>query len=117
MVKDLFNTIRVIREEKKINGYVKREYKVYDEYEISLIGYAAVIVEENVVHIGVINVNRDYRGRGIGTAILLSILGDFSDKKIEVKTFNYLVPWYEKHGFKLLNESGNIFHLIHLPSL
>ncbi len=116
-MKDLLNTICVIREETKIDDCVKREYKVYDEYEISVVGYAAVIVEENVVHIGVINVSRDYRGHGIGTAILLSILEDFSDKKIEVETFNYLVPWYEKHGFKLLSESGNIFHLVHLPSL
>jgi len=115
-VENLLNGINVIKEEKKIDECVKREYKVYDEYEISIIGYAAVLVEENSVHIGVINVNRDYRGHGIGTVILLSILEDFSDKKIEVETFNYLVPWYEKYGFKLIGESGNIFHLVRLPN-
>jgi|Deesub1362B_J571_1020462.scaffolds.fasta_scaffold28391_2 N-acetylglutamate synthase-like GNAT family acetyltransferase len=113
----MLSSVHVVREERELEDYTKIEYKVYDEYEISIIGYAAVLVEEEHACINVINVDRGHRGHGIGTAILLSILEDLRDKKIEVKTFSYLVPWYKKHGFKLLDESGNIFHLVYQPSL
>jgi len=113
----MLDGVHVIREDREVDEYLRREYKVYDEYEINIIGYAVVLVEEDCAHIGVINVDRNYRGHGIGTAILLSILKDFSDKKIEVETFSHIVPWYRKHGFKLLSESGSIFRLVHLPNL
>jgi len=113
----MLNGVHVVREVSEIEDYIKIEYKVYDEYEISIIGYAAVLVDDGHACINVINVDRDYRGHGIGTAILLSILEDLCDKKIEVKTFSYLVPWYKKHGFKLLDETGNIFHLMYQPDL
>ncbi len=80
------------------------EYWVYDEYDIGVIAYAKITYNDECVEINVINVNRDYRGRGIGSLLLERIINDHSDHPIFVETFEYLIRWYEGFGFELVCE-------------
>ncbi|MEM3465819.1 MAG: GNAT family N-acetyltransferase [Candidatus Jordarchaeales archaeon] len=81
------------------------EYRVYDDYGISIIAYARVLRTEEWAEIKVINVNREYRGRGIGSILLTRIVKDHSNCTIIVETFKYLIDWYKRFNFKLVCEN------------
>ncbi|MGQ9720667.1 MAG: GNAT family N-acetyltransferase [Candidatus Jordarchaeum sp.] len=83
--------------------YQKYEYLVYDIYGIGVIGYGVVYQNRDSAEIKVINVDRYHRGEGIGSSMLERIVEDHSEKNIQVKTFDSLIPWYQKFGFKVIN--------------
>ncbi len=76
------------------------EYRVYDDYGIGVIAYAKVTRGPGGAEIKVINVSREYRGRGVGSEVLARIVRDHGDCLIMVETFGYLVGWYERFNFK-----------------
>ncbi len=84
--------------------YQKYEYLVYDIYGIGVIGYGVVYQKGNSAEIKIINVDRLHRGEGIGSLLLQKIISDHLERDIYVKTFESLIPWYEKFGFKLYSE-------------
>ena len=95
--------------------------KVYEdstvwEYELSYdgintLGFAKVIEYEDYVELKYINVNREYRGNGIGSTLLNHIIGEFSDKDIIVETFRERVDWYSKFHFHVEKINGNLIHM------
>ncbi len=84
--------------------YQKYEYLVYDIYGITIIGYGAVYRKGDSAEIKVINVDRYRRGEGIGSSILHKIVEDHTKRNIYVRTFDSLIPWYEKFGFRADSE-------------
>ena len=94
----------VVRCEVEQHGnYQKYEYFVYDVYGIGVIGYGVVYRRNGFAEIRVINVHRGYRGEGIGSLMLQKIVEDHSQETICVKTFDSLVHWYERFGFKVVD--------------
>ncbi len=81
----------------------KYEYLVYDTYGIGVIGYGVVYQKDDSAEIKVINVSRYHRGEGTGSWMLQRIVEDHSKRNIRVKTFDSLIQWYEKFGFKVVD--------------
>jgi N-acetylglutamate synthase-like GNAT family acetyltransferase len=81
----------------------KYEYFVYDIYGIGVVGYGVVYQKDDSAEIKVINVSRYHRGEGIGSRMLQRIVDDHSNRNIHVKTFDSLIQWYEKFGFKVVD--------------
>lgn len=97
-------SLEVRCEVEQAGKYQKYEYLVYDIYGIGVIGYGVVYQKGNNAEIKIINVDRFHRGEGIGSSLLQRIISDHSERTIYVRTFESLVPWYEKFGFKLYSE-------------
>ncbi|MBS7287451.1 MAG: GNAT family N-acetyltransferase [Candidatus Freyarchaeota archaeon] len=81
------------------------EYRIYDDYGVGVVAYARVLRGEGWAEIKVINVNRDYRGRGIGSLLLARIVDDHSGFTIVVETFKHLVNWYRRFNFEVICEN------------
>lgn len=94
----------ILCEIKQTGEYRKYEYLVYDIYGIGVIGYGVVYQKDDSAEIKVINVDRSYRGEGIGSSMLQRIVEDHSMRSIRVRTFDSLIPWYERFGFKVDSE-------------
>ncbi|MHA1505813.1 MAG: GNAT family N-acetyltransferase [Candidatus Asgardarchaeia archaeon] len=95
--------------------------KVYDgsiiwEYEfsydcINTLGFAKVIEYKDYVELRYINVDREYRGNGIGSTLLNHIIEEFPDKDIIVETFKERINWYSKFQFHVEKTNGNLIHM------
>lgn len=81
------------------------EYRIYDDYGVGVVAYARVVSGEGWAEIKFINVNRDHRGRGIGSLLLARIVDDHSEYTIIVETFNYLIDWYKRFNFEVICEN------------
>lgn len=81
------------------------EYRIYDDYGVGVVAYARVLRGEGWAEIKVINVNRDYRGKGIGSLLLARIVNDHSASTIVVETFKYLIDWYKRFNFEVVSEN------------
>ncbi|MHA1410458.1 MAG: GNAT family N-acetyltransferase [Candidatus Odinarchaeia archaeon] len=91
-------------------------YSIYESNLISPVAVAKLEEAEDYITIKVINVLREYRSRGYGTAILNEIVRTYLNKKIVVTTFAYLIEWYMKFGFRVTDQHGNIYSLERIPS-
>ena len=87
------------------------QLNVYDEEEIYLVATATVYEDQKMAEIKYINVNRDFRGNGVGSKLLEKIVSKFKDKELIVETFRERVNWYQKFGFKVVRENNNIYLL------
>ena len=106
---------------KELSEMIDVRKKVYEdstvwEYEfsydgINTLGFAKVIEYEDYVELRYINVDREYRGNGIGSALLNHIIEEFSDKDIIVETFNERVDWYSKFQFHVEKTNGNLIYM------
>jgi ribosomal protein S18 acetylase RimI-like enzyme len=90
-------------------------YSIHETGIIPPIAVAKLSENPDYVKIEVINVQRDYRSKGFGTALLNRIVKINSEKKIMVKTFVYLLDWYKKFGFKIISQNGNLYILERIP--
>lgn len=57
-----------------------------------------------------ISLYKDYRGKGIGTALMCAIIDTYAEKgykrlSLAVQKANYAVKMYEKVGFKTVSEN------------
>lgn len=77
--------------------------------ESILVGYLRYIVNNEIVHIGRVCVDKDYRGNGIGSLLFMHIENELSQKgykNIEIHSQLRAKAFYQKCGYK---EIGNIF--------
>jgi GNAT superfamily N-acetyltransferase len=87
------------------------EYLIQDDLEIAVIARAVCYDDGEKVSVDLINVNRDFRGKGLGSQLLVKIISQFKDKNLITSTWKYLVPWYEKYGFRVIGRNKGIFKL------
>lgn len=64
-----------------------------------------------------ISVRKEYRGLGIGTALLKELLADlkadgYAKVSLSVQKENYAVKMYEKAGFQVLKETGEEYIMV-----
>ncbi|MEM2250767.1 MAG: GNAT family N-acetyltransferase [Candidatus Hadarchaeales archaeon] len=90
--------------EKTCEGDIHR----YECWNSSSVIAVAIVREDESVHILEINVNREWRGHGIGSWLLKVIKDDFNGKKITVEVFRERESWYEKNGFRRVGEKGHL---------
>jgi len=90
------------------NGYC---YDVWNINYAGVIASARVLEERDYVVISNINVNREYRGNGIGSKLLEQIISDFEGKDIMLWCFKDRVKWYEKHSFVIECRDNDIVKL------
>ncbi len=90
------------------NGYC---YDVWNINYAGVIANARVLEERDYVVISNINVNREYRGNGIGSKLLEQIISDFEGKDIMLWCFKDRVKWYEKHSFVIECRDNDIVKL------
>lgn len=93
-----------MRIEKTCEGDVHR-YECWSALSVIAV---AVVRDGKSAHILEINVNREWRGRGIGSWLLKVIKDDFQGKKITAEVFREREGWYEKNGFKHVGEKGHL---------
>ena len=87
------------------------EYVIHDDLEITVIARAVCTDDGEKVSVDLINVSRDFRGRGLGSQLLVKILDQFKRKNLITSTWKYLVPWYESYGFRVIGNNKGIFQL------
>ena len=92
-----------------VNGDT-REYLYWGTSEI--IARAVVVEREEEAEIKLINVARHRRGEGIGSFVLGRILSDFAHKRITTWTFNGRASWYERNGFRVVEERASLLKMV-----
>lgn len=90
------------------NGYC---YDVWNTNYAGVIANARILEKGDYILISNINVNREYRGIGIGTKLLKQIISDFKDRDIILWCFRERIEWYKKFSFEVENEDNNIIKL------
>lgn len=83
-------------------------YLVWDKNYSKVISRAIVLEKERAVELKTIDVDRMYRGSGVGTKLLKRIIADFSDRKIMALVFVDRVDWYVRNGFKVEGIENNL---------
>ncbi len=98
--------IRIKSEMQKSNAYT---WVAKDADQI--VGFVAGLKELKQNHIEALHVLPQYQGKGIGTALLKTVLDWLGDEKpivIEVVAYNLNAQeFYKKHGFNLAGEALN----------
>ena len=64
-----------------------------------------------------ISLYKDYRGRGVGTALMLKMLdvlqeSGYEKASLAVQKANYAVKMYKKVGFKIIGESDEEYIMV-----
>ena len=64
-----------------------------------------------------ISIFKEYRGRGIGTALMKTMLKELKDRgyqqvSLSVQKANYAVRMYEKAGFEVVEEKGEEYIMV-----
>lgn len=91
------------------------KYVVWNEYGSHIIGSATLVDGDKPVLLKGINIQRNRRGRGIGSELLNRILSDFEDSEIIAEVFNARVRWYRRHGFELDEEFDQLVRVRRSP--
>lgn len=86
-------------------------YLIWDE-NYSRVICRAVVLENGVsVELRTIDVDRMYRGSGLGTGLLRRIISDFSDREIFAWVFEARADWYARNGFVTEGSRNNIMKM------
>jgi N-acetylglutamate synthase-like GNAT family acetyltransferase len=88
------------------------EYLVWDDNLSKVIATARLKERNRRVEIAVVNVDRGYRGEGIGSMLLNKIISDFSEMELIAWVFRERVSWYERNGFKARREKGCLVEVV-----
>lgn len=83
-------------------------YLVWDKNYSRVISRAIVVDSGGVVELKTIDVDRTFRGSGIGTQLLQKIISDFSDREIIAWVFEGRVDWYVRNGGKVETIQNNL---------
>jgi|Deesub1362A_J573_1020465.scaffolds.fasta_scaffold00016_137 N-acetylglutamate synthase-like GNAT family acetyltransferase len=84
------------------------EYLVWDENYSRIIASARIKKINEGFELKIINVERWYRGEGVGSMLLNKIVADFSDTTLIAWVFSSRVEWYLKNGFKVKERAGRL---------
>jgi len=111
--------------EKRVDSYLSHNFTVIAKDKDKVIGILQWHVKENpqagVVEFEEVHVLDSYRGKGIGSSIVKFAIQSVKDyfKNINInarKIFLFVSKnnkiaraLYEKHGFKLISQTGNLF--------
>lgn len=102
------------------------EFDCYDDGAVFALLYdgneavatARVVVTDKGYKIGRIAVLKQYRGKGLGSAVVRAVTQSAFDKgaqRVFVDAQNYAVPFYEKMGFKVSGSEITDRGLPHIP--
>lgn len=80
----------------------------YECWDTSSVIAVAIVRDGESAHIVEINVNREWRGKGIGSWLLNLIKEDFGGKRITAEVFKERESWYERNGFRRTGEKGHL---------
>lgn len=86
----------------------KCKYVVWNDYGSRVIGSATLINSTDPIKLKQINIKRNSRSKGVGSALLKNILEDFKDSEIIAKTFKPRLNWYQRHGFEIEEDKGRL---------
>jgi ribosomal protein S18 acetylase RimI-like enzyme len=88
------------------------EYLVWDDNFSRVIASARLREREGNIEIEMINVDRGFRGEGIGSTLLSRIVSDFERSTLTAWVFEQRVRWYERNGFKIISKEGGLVKVI-----
>jgi len=87
-----------------------REYLYWSSAEV--VARAVVVEHSGGAEIKLINVSRHRRGEGIGSMLLRRIIADYSHKDIFTWTFSSRTKWYERNGFRAVEEQASLVKMV-----
>jgi len=115
---DLYRLVRYSKRkitDEEINEFLKRarkdeNYNIIGYYENEIIvGLLIYKIENDSAYIEVISVEKDERGKGIGTKLLNQIHETHKNVKVEAECDSLSVGFYKGLGFEILNNGKNYY--------
>jgi len=85
-----------------------RQLVIRDEPTLQVKARAVCRLHSNFVSIELIDVAPPFQGQGLGTQLLGQILANFGHQRLTVTTWTSLVPWYQRHGFRVVGVRNNL---------
>lgn len=101
LLREVLYTHKNITTEDVKKAFTHSSYVVYAYKDERLIGLARAISDEiEWTYLAEVAVKDEYRGKGIGTSLIQSVLEHFKGHEIFSVSFADSIPFYEKSGFK-----------------
>lgn len=99
-------------------NFVPQEYQVLESNR-QIIGFFKIVVNNEDIYLGEIQICSEYQNRGIGTQLLRSIIkkSQITNCRIWLKVIkgNPAINLYQRLGFKIFQESTTHLYLEFLP--
>lgn len=104
-------------------GALKDDFALVAEIEGKIVGAVWVRIMNDYGHIDnatpsiAVSLYKDYRGLGIGTALMKEMLRILKDRgykqaSLSVQKANYAVNMYQKTGFEIVDEKGEEYSML-----
>lgn len=104
-------------------GALKDDFALVTEIEGKIVGAVWVRIMNDYGHIDnatpsiAVSLYKDYRGYGIGTALMKEMLRILKDRgykqvSLSVQKANYAVNMYQKTGFEIVDEKGEEYIML-----
>lgn len=104
-------------------GALKADFALVAEIEGKIVGAVWVRIMNDYGHIDnatpsiAVSLYKDYRGLGIGTALMKEMLRILKDRgykqaSLSVQKANYAVNMYQKTGFEIVDEKGEEYSML-----
>lgn len=104
-------------------GALKDDFALVAEIEGKIVGAVWVRIMNDYGHIDnatpsiAVSLYKDYRGYGIGTALMKEMLRILKDRgykqaSLSVQKANYAVNMYQKTGFEIVDEKGEEYSML-----
>ena len=104
-------------------GALKDDFALVTEIEEKIVGAVWVRIMNDYGHIDnatpsiAVSLYKDYRGLGIGTALMKEMLRILKDRgykqaSLSVQKANYAVNMYQKTGFEIVDEKGEEYSML-----
>jgi len=90
-------------------------YRLVDDVD-HMLGRAVISETEEEVRLHEIFVEREYRGRGYGDALMEAVLGGCALKPITLCTGLGNVPFFERHDFEVTGNTDSLVFMCRKPS-
>lgn len=81
-----------------------------------MLGRAVTSETEEEVRLHEIFVEREYRGRGYGDALMEAVLGGCASKPITLCTGLGNIPFFERHDFEVTGNTDSLVFMCRKPS-
>lgn len=87
------------------------KYVVWNDYGTQIVGRAILRHETEFLFLKDINIQRNLRGRGLGSELLERIYRDFEGSEIIANIFEDRLDWYNRHGFEFDDKKGQLIRV------
>ena len=89
-------------------------YRLVDDLD-HMLGRAVTSETEEEVRLHEIFVEREYRGRGYGDALMEAVLGGCASKQITLCTGLGNIPFFERHDFEVTGNTDSLVFMCRKP--